>query len=75
MDQLTARGHFAITKSNATVFRADALFVGGAGDVACVDLDGTAVTYTVAAGTQIPVQCKQVLETGTTATNIVGLIL
>ena len=75
MNQLTARNHFPITPSDTTAFFADALSVGGAGNVTCLDRDGTSATYTVAAGAQIPVQCTKVMATGTTATNIVGLIL
>ncbi len=71
----TARGHFPITPSDATTIAADALLVGGAGNVTVLDRDGTSAMYTVAAGAQIPVQCTKVMATGTTATNIVGLIL
>jgi hypothetical protein len=50
------------------------LYVGGAGDVAAVGLDGVAVTFVgVAAGTILPIAAKRVNETGTTATDIVAL--
>lgn len=74
MAEGTARNHIAITKSDATIIQADAIFVGGAGDVVIKDRDGTSVTYTVPAGTIIPVQATMVMSTGTTATNIVGLL-
>lgn len=70
----TARGAFNITKSDATVIYADALFVGGAGDVTILDRDGTSALFTVAAGGYVLCQATKVMSTGTTATNIVGLI-
>lgn len=70
----------AITKNDTTTYEPsntgylDALYVGGAGDVAIVTFAGTTVTFVgVLAGSIIPVTCKQVLSTGTTATSIVGL--
>lgn len=71
----TARNHAAVTKSDATVYTPpfDALYVGGAGDVAVKDRDGTNATYTVPAGGYILCQASQVMSTGTTATGIVGL--
>lgn len=71
----TARGHFAITPSDATVIAADALFVGGAGNVTCLDRDGTSAVYTVPAGGHVLCQVTKVMATGTTATAIVGLLL
>jgi hypothetical protein len=76
-----AVGAFAITPSNATVFDGTggkipprSLYVGGAGNVAVVMLNGTSVTFSgVAAGTTLPIRVKQVLATGTTATMILGL--
>lgn len=68
-----ARSHFAVTKSDATVIAADALYVGGAGDVTCLDRDGTSALYTCPAGTYILCQVTKVMSTGTTATLIVGL--
>lgn len=70
----TAKKHFAITKSDVTTFYADALYVGGAGDVACKDKDGTNVTWTVPAGGYILCQTTAVMSTNTTATGIVGLL-
>jgi len=70
----SANNHAAVTKSDATVFDEEsAIYIGGAGDIALV-LAGssTSVTYVgVLAGTWLPVNAKQVLSTGTTATNIV----
>ncbi|MEM6907166.1 MAG: hypothetical protein AAF494_00685 [Pseudomonadota bacterium] len=53
-----------------------ALYVGGAGDILLRAVGGSAdVTLAnVPAGSIVPVRVKAVRETGTTATNIVGLI-
>jgi hypothetical protein len=52
-----------------------ALWIGGAGDVAVIAEDDTsAVTVSgVAAGTVVPIKCKKVMSTNTTATLIVAL--
>lgn len=51
-----------------------ALYVGGAGDVAAVRQDGTAVVFSaVPAGSILPIRCRRVNATGTTATNIDAL--
>ena len=69
-----ATGGVAITPSDATIidppFRG--LWVGTAGDVAILHLDGTTVTYPGASGI-MPVSGTKVLATGTTATGIVGM--
>jgi hypothetical protein len=67
----------AVTKSDSTVFSPPTigLWVGGTGDVA-VRMYGsqTSVTFTaVPDGTMLPIQCDQVLDTGTDATDIVRL--
>jgi hypothetical protein len=74
---------FAITPSDADDLDAlpgggvaRGLWVGSAGNVAVVTVSGASVTFkAVAAGTIIPVQVKQVLDTGTTtaADTILGL--
>jgi hypothetical protein len=71
-----AQSHVAVTKSDETVYEPmlRALYVGTAGNVAITDLYGTAVTYkNVPAGTFLPIVAKQVLSTGTTASDLVGL--
>lgn len=52
-----------------------ALWIGGAGDVAVIATDDdTAVTISgVVAGTLLPIKCKTVMSTNTTATLIVAL--
>lgn len=70
-----------LTKSDSTVFTwaTRGLYVGGAGDVAVRMLNqlgsaAASVTFVgVAAGTFLPIECDQLLSTGTTATNVVGL--
>lgn len=62
----------AVTPSDATQIFAAALYVGGAGDVAVVTEGGDTVTFPACpVGLIIPVRVRQVLSTGTTATNIV----
>lgn len=51
-----------------------ALYIGAAGDLACQMSDDSIVSFTaVPAGSVLPVRVKRVLDTGTTAGNIVGL--
>jgi hypothetical protein len=70
---------FAVTKSDATNFAngvADAVYVGGTGDVVAVLTDGTTVTFSaVPVGTILPIRCKRVNSTSTTATLMVALYL
>lgn len=69
-----AGGAFGITPSDTDTFRATALYVGGAGDVEVVMEDLSEVTFVgVAAGSMLPVRVLKV-TTGTTATNIIGLM-
>ena len=64
---------FVITPSDSTVHRAQAVYVGGAGNIAVKTEDGTTLTFSGAqAGTILPVKTSQVLATGTTATNLIG---
>lgn len=74
MEQTTARNHIAITPSDSASVYADALYIGGAGNVTCLDRDGTSVQYIAAAGAIIPTNVTKVMATGTTATGIVGLL-
>ncbi len=75
----------AITPSDVTDLTGlhlRALWVGGAGNVALIATGdttnsgaGTAVTiFGIPAGTVLPISAKKVMATGTTATNIAGLI-
>lgn len=74
---MPATDAFAITPSNTVDLTraARSLYVGGAGDVALITLDGTTITFSgLSAGTVLPVGATRVLATGTTATLILGLI-
>jgi hypothetical protein len=52
-----------------------ALYIGGSGNVRITDPQGNVVTFVGAvAGTVLPVMAKRVWATGTTATNIIGLV-
>jgi len=51
----------------------DMLWVGGAGIVVCVFEDGSTAAFTVVAGTLLPIRCKRVNSTTTSATLIVGI--
>jgi hypothetical protein len=52
-----------------------ALYIGGSGNVRLSDTGNGAVTFVaVQAGTILPVMARRVWSTGTTATNIVGLL-
>lgn len=52
-----------------------AIYVGGAGDIkVTANGGGTATFVGVAAGTILPVRVVRVFATGTTATNLVGLL-
>lgn len=67
---------FAVTPHNSTDFATPArgLYVGTTGNVVVVTTTG-AVTFTaVPAGAILPVECTRVNSTGTTASNIVGLV-
>ena len=65
----------AVTTSDTAPNVFTRLYIGGAGNVAVVTEAGNTVTFTaVPVGTQLDIRVRQVLATGTTATNIVGLI-
>lgn len=65
----------AVTKSDSTALDFQAIWVGGAGDVAVSSSDATAaVTFVgVAAGSILPVKGKRIMSTNTTATSMVWL--
>lgn len=76
-DDFPAYDWFSITPADGTNLSQipRKLYVGGAGDVAIVSKNGSSVVLSsVPAGTVIPVQPVEVSATGTTATNIIGLI-
>jgi hypothetical protein len=70
-----ADNQVAITPSDSTdlAFVSRAIWVGGAGNIVITPTaGGSSVTYTVAAGTILPIRASRVLATGTTATQIVN---
>lgn len=69
-----AQDAFAVTKSDATVIRAEALYVGTGGTVVVTTRKGNEATFTnVPSGSVLPIACTQV-KAATTASGIVGLI-
>jgi hypothetical protein len=71
-----AQDAFTISKSDSAnlTFSTRAIYVGGAGNVAITTVKGTNVTFAnVPAGAILPVRAQKVLDTGTTATLIVGM--
>ena len=69
-----ARRYDAVTKSDSTVFNmTSAIYVGGGGDVAVSGPGGTVTFVGVLAGSIIPIEINMVLDTGTTATEIIAL--
>lgn len=73
----TARGLVVITPSDTVSLAAPAraLYVGGAGNISIQPLEGPAVTLVgVPAGALLPISVTRVNVTGTTATDLVGLL-
>lgn len=70
-----ARSFAAVTPHDSTDFPpCRALYVGTGGNVVAVGLDEAAVTFTnVQNGSVLPLQCRRVNDTDTTASNIVAL--
>lgn len=70
------QGSFAVTPHNSNNFarRARTLFVGTAGTVALVNPDGTVTSWPCPANFFIPTESIRVNATGTTASNIIGVV-
>ena len=72
---------WAVTANDSTDLAKEtrAVYIGGAGDLACHMYDPTtkkleSVTFaSLPAGTVLPIQTPRILSTGTTATNIIAL--
>jgi len=67
---------FDVTVSDTTGFdkTTRGIYVGTSGDLKVITAGGDTVTfYNLTAGIIHPVRCKQVLETGTDATQIIGV--
>jgi len=74
VEAASARDGFAVTKSDSTVIRFDALYVGGTGDVTVRTSRGATLTFEdVPVGTILPISGDRVMA-ATTATLIVGLV-
>ncbi|PCI51402.1 MAG: hypothetical protein COB49_01995 [Alphaproteobacteria bacterium] len=68
---------FAIAPDDANElpFITRSIHIGGDGNLVLVTKKGTTVTFVgLKAGTTLPIRAKQVNLTGTTATNLVGLV-
>ena len=63
----------AVTPSDSTVTHYRAIWINGAGNIALRDASGNDETFTVIAGTLLPLQPTRVLLTNTTASGIIGL--
>ena len=70
-----ARGHQDVTPSDATVFSIPfrAIYVGGAGNVRVVALNGSIANYTATAGTRLDVCGTKIMATGNTASLMVAM--
>lgn len=71
-----ARYYAAITPHDSTDMTnyCRAIYVGGAGNLVAVSIEGDVVTFTgVVAGSILPIRAKRVNSTNTTATNLVAL--
>lgn len=68
---------FAVTPHDTNLLSETtrALYVGAAGTLAVVLASGASITFTgVASGTVLPVRANKVMATGTSATDILGLV-
>lgn len=66
----------AVTKhdTNDLTYVSRGIYVGGTGDVAAVMVSGDVVTFSaVPAGTLLPIRCKRINSTNTTATLMVAV--
>jgi len=71
------RDAFVISKSDTLPLptRVDAIYVGGTGDVAVLTEGGNTVTFkAIPAGGLLPFSTEKVLSTGTSATDMMGLL-
>lgn len=74
LSSMCASNAVAVTPADATPVNFVGLYVGVGGDVAIKGQNGVAVTFkNVPAGTFMPVVVTAVMNTNTTATNILGL--
>jgi len=72
-----ARGAFTITPANDTDLSEPtrAIYVGGTGHISVTMFSGDEVVFnSVQAGSFLPIRVKRVKSTGTTATNLIGVL-
>jgi len=63
------------TSNNPTAYSCASIYVGTSGDIALVSPNGVVKTFkNVPSGTFMPVVCKRVNATNTTATDLLGLV-
>jgi hypothetical protein len=75
LSSLVADTAAAVTTSDTAPNIFTRLYIGGAGNVSVVTENGDTVTFVaVPVGTQLDIRVKQIRATGTTATNIVGML-
>lgn len=70
-------GGFAVTPSNDDDLQqmSRALYIGTGGDIAVKTRDGDTLTFkNLGDGSILPLRCKRVLATGTTATDVIALV-
>jgi len=68
---------FAVTPNDSTTLAETtrALYVGAAGAIAVLMASGASISFAaVPAGTMLPIRVTKVMATGTTATDILGLV-
>lgn len=66
--------HVNITPSDDTELNIIGFVVGGAGTVRTVTAKGTVVNWSVSTGQTVIGQFSKIMDTGTTATGIVGIL-
>jgi hypothetical protein len=72
-DQVYTKG-VAVTLSDTTEISAKALWVGGAGALSLITESGDTVLISgIPAGTLLPISCRSVRSTGSTATLVIAL--
>ncbi len=72
-----AKDAFAISGNDNTDLANStrSIYVGGSGNIKLTTIDGSTVTFNGAiAGSILPIRAKRIFSTGTTATNLIGLL-
>ena len=72
-----AKDAFAISGNDSTDLATftRSIYVGGSGNIKLTTIDGSTVTFNgVIAGSIIPIRAKRIFPTGTSATNLIGLL-